>query len=105
MIFAAVLCAVVENDELCCEENEELGDVTDGDGVFAVPHFGQNLVVSLICAPQFLQNIKKSFFLHKNGGDDSPFPFYKKLDKKSRKTKDSFLISINPTIVSGNTYG
>lgn len=68
MIFAAVLCAVVENDELCCEENEELGDVTDGGGVAAVPHFGQNLVVSLICAPQFLQNIKKSFFLHKNGG-------------------------------------
>ena len=62
LIFAAVFCAVVENDELCCEENEELGD-------------------------------------------DSPFPFYKKLDKKSRKTKDSFLISINPTIVSGNTYG
>ena len=90
MIFAAVLCAVVENDELCCEENEELGDVTDGGGVAAVPHFGQNLVVSLICAPQFLQNIKKSFFLHKNGGMIVLFNFTRNWIKSQEKQRILF---------------
>ena len=90
MIFAAVLCAVVENDELCCEENEELGDVTDGGGVAADPHFGQNLVVSLICAPQFLQNIKKSFFLHKNGGMIALFHFTRNWIKSQEKQRILF---------------
>ena len=90
MIFAAVFCAVVENDELCCEENEELGDVTDGGGVAAVPHFGQNLVVSLICAPQFLQNIKKSFFLHKNGGMIVLFDFTRNWIKSQEKQRILF---------------
>ena len=90
MIFAAVFCAVVENDELCCEENEELGDVTDGGGVAAVPHFGQNLVVSLICAQQFLQNIKKSFFLHKNGGMIVLFHFTRNWIKSQEKQRILF---------------